>query len=188
MARLRRKPTRLAVRILCLNYLAQKRSERAREREREQQRVKGRKESANAPLRSHPTSKDSVGRLNVAKVLLPVKERAVVFFDEPVAGLKSGMRRENGMKRAARQTRKSEVRLPGAIPLSYISALFFNVHNFLREFFSNHTYDKVNPPRYYRIFITQVMSFCHFIQCTYLICAMLIYKFKIICLFDLSKM
>lgn len=74
MARLRRKPARLAVRILCLNYFAQKRSESEEEKDGG--------EREDGCRCSRPTS-DFAGRLTAAKVL-PVKERAVIFFDELV--------------------------------------------------------------------------------------------------------
>lgn len=132
MVRLCWKPARLAVRILCLSYLAQKLSPRERERERKE----GWKEKENglAVARILPSERrDSVGRLTVAKVP-PVKERAVVFFDELVAGLNSGMQRasRNGMKRATRQTQKSEVRFPGTIPLvpAFSRISFSTFYNF----------------------------------------------------------
>lgn len=117
MVRLCWKPARLAVRILCLSYLAQKLSSRKRERERGGGRVERKKEWTRHC--SYPTfeRRDSVGRLTVAKVL-PVKERAVVFFDELVAGLNSGMQRNETRNASNAETRKSEVRFPGTIPLT----------------------------------------------------------------------
>lgn len=146
MVRLCWKSARLAVRILCLSYLAQKLS--PRERERKGGRVERKRERTHRC--SHPTSekRDSVGRLTVAKVL-PVKER-VVFFDELVAGLNNGMQwaSRNGMKRATRQTRKSEVRFPGTIPLTpaLSRVFFFNVYNFyVNSYVKIYMWYQINP-------------------------------------------
>ena len=64
-----------AVRILCLNYFAQKRCSREGEKENRD----GEKEGARTLLTSYLPTSDSTGRLSAAKVL-PAKERIALYF------------------------------------------------------------------------------------------------------------
>lgn len=129
IARLRRKPARLAVRILCLNYFAQKRFERERKKTGAGKK-KGRMPLLTSHLRFH-------GALNRCESS-PRKSTHRCIFRRAGRGFKQRYATHalrNEMKRAACQARKCEnpkcgFRKPFFFFALLLLVFFFNICNF----------------------------------------------------------